>query len=124
MHEYSLMQEIIESITTRLKEEGPARVEEVNLKIGVLDVHSEAAARQAFQVLARGTSLERARLKLTVLPALLECRACGHSEPFLPDHFHGHEPLPAMACPRCQGLATLTGGHGVEEIQLVLSEPL
>ena len=56
MHEYSLMESIIQSILERLAKEGRERsVSEVVLKIGVLDVHSEAAARQAFQVLTQGT---------------------------------------------------------------------
>lgn len=123
MHEYSLMESIIQSILERLAEEDRNRsVSEVVLKIGVLDVHSEVAARQAFQVLIQGTPLERARLDLVVLPATLECLSCGHIEPFLVDHHHSHDPLPVAECPRCRQLARLTGGHGVEAIDLVLAD--
>ena len=42
MHEYSLMQEIIQAILERLNQEGDSGpVAEVVLKLGVLDIHSQ-----------------------------------------------------------------------------------
>jgi hydrogenase nickel incorporation protein HypA/HybF len=122
MHEYTLMQSVIESIQEVLKQEAvTAPVAEVVLKVGLLEVHSEPAARQAFQVLAKNTPLEGAQLTLEIIPATLTCQVCGHSEPYLVDHIHGHD-LPAVDCPECRALATLSGGQGVESIQLVLDD--
>lgn len=124
MHEYALMQGIVNAIQEQLTAENiTAPVLEVALTIGILDVHSEAAARQAFEVLTQDTSLRGAQLNLTIQPATRTCQACGHTAPFLVDHFHSHDPLPLVPCSQCGQMAQLTGGRGVEAIEVVLAEP-
>lgn len=123
MHEYAFMQEIIKTILRRISEDSPrARVQEVILRVGMFEVHSEAAARQAFKVLAQGTPLAEARLTLTISPPHCECRVCGYKAPFALEHHHHHDPLPVAECPQCGELAVLSGGRGVEAIDLVLAE--
>lgn len=123
MHEYAFMQEVINAILAQISEEAsPGQVAEVILKVGVFEVHSEAAARQAFQVQAQGTLLEGADLTLTLIPPVCECRACGYSAPFVIEHHHHHDPLPVTQCPQCGALAALTGGRGVEAIELLLAD--
>ncbi len=123
MHEYAFMQEVINAILAQISEEGsPGDVAEVVLKVGVFEVHSEAAARQAFEVQSRGTLLEGARLTLTVIPPMCECRACGYSAPFVIEHHHHHDLLPVAHCPQCGALASLSGGRGVDGIELVLAD--
>ncbi|MFZ2088712.1 MAG: hydrogenase maturation nickel metallochaperone HypA [Desulfobaccales bacterium] len=124
MHEYSLMQEIVKSIVERLQEEQTADpVKEVVLKLGVLEIHSEAAARQAFEILAKGTPLEHAKLTVEVKPVLLECAKCRSLTPYpVDEHTHAHELLPVVVCPVCDGLANLTGGQGVEAIELIFED--
>ncbi len=123
MHEYALMQSIVNAIQEQLTAaQITAPVLEVGLTIGVLEVHSEAAARQAFTVLTQGTALEGAQLNLTIQPATQVCPACGHHATFLVDHFHAHDPLPLVPCPRCGEMANLSGGRGVEAIEVVLAE--
>jgi len=120
MHEYTLMQGIIKSILERLEEEkSSAPVKEVVLKLGVLEIHSEAAARQAFEILSKGTPLEEARLTVEVKPVMLDCPKCRSVTPYpVDEHTHAHELLPVVMCPACDGLANLTGGEGVESIEL------
>lgn len=124
MHEYSLMQDIIKSILDRLQEEPPSvPVKEVTLKLGVLDIHSEAAARQAFKILAQGTPLENARLTVVVKPVMLTCPQCNSETPYpVDEHTHAHELMPVAPCPVCGGWARLSGGQGVESIELVFEE--
>jgi|UniRef100_A0A7V6A1A8 hydrogenase nickel insertion protein HypA len=124
MHEYSLMQDIIKSILERLEEEkSPVPVQEVILKLGVLDIHSEAAARTAFEVLSKGTLLEKAKLVVAVNPVLLSCPQCQAETPFpVDEHTHANELLPVANCPKCGGLASLTGGQGVESIELIFED--
>jgi Zn finger protein HypA/HybF involved in hydrogenase expression len=123
MHEYAFIQEVINAILAQLgPEAAPGEVAQVILKVGVFEVHSEAAARQAFEVQAKGTSLEGAVLTLTVIPPMCECRSCGFSAPFAIEHHHHHDPLPVTECPQCGALAALTGGRGVESIELVLAD--
>jgi hydrogenase nickel insertion protein HypA len=124
MHEYTLMQGIIKAILERLEEERTsAPVKSVVLKLGVLDIHSEAAAQQAFEVLSKGTPLEQARLTVEVKPVMLDCPKCHRVEPYpVDEHTHVHELLPLVVCPNCEALANLTGGEGVESIELVFEE--
>ena len=124
MHEYSLMQDIIKSILERLEEEkSSVPVKEVILKLGVLDIHSEAAARTAFEVLAKGTVLEKAKLTVVVNPVMLSCPQCKAETPFhVDEHTHANELLPVANCPKCEGLASLTGGQGVESIELIFED--
>ena len=124
MHEYSLMQDIIKSILERLEEEkSSVPVKEVILKLGVLDIHSEAAATTAFEVLTKGTPLEKAKLTVVVKPVMLSCPQCQAVAPFpVDEHTHANELLPVANCPVCDGLASLSGGQGVESIELVFEE--
>lgn len=118
------MQDIIKSILDRLEAEQPTvPVKEVRLKLGILDIHSEAAARQAFEILAKGTPLENSRLTLEVSPVMMECPKCRSVAPYLVDeHTHANELLPVVVCPVCDGLAKLSGGQGIESIELVFEE--
>jgi hydrogenase nickel insertion protein HypA len=124
MHEYTLMQGIIKAIIERLEEERTsAPVQEVVLKLGALDIHSEAAAQQAFEILSKGTLLENARLTVEMKPVMLDCPKCRSVAPYaVGEHLHAHELLPVVTCPVCQGLASLTGGEGVESIELIFEE--
>jgi hydrogenase nickel insertion protein HypA len=123
MHEYAFMQEVINAILAQISEEASlGEVAEVILQVGVFEVHSEAAARQAFEVQAKGTPLEGAELTLTVTPPVCECRGCGFSAPFAIEHHHHHDQFPVAECPQCGKLAALTGGRGVESIELVLAD--
>ncbi len=124
MHEYALIQDIIKSILERLEEEkSTVPVKEVILKLGVLDIHSEAAARQAFEILAQGTPLEQAHLTLEVKPVMMTCTKCGSVAPYaVGEHVHANELLPVVVCPVCDGLAQLSGGQGVESIDLVFED--
>lgn len=122
MHEYAFMQEVINSILTQIPEASSCQIAEVILKVGVFEVHSEAAAQQAFAVLVRGTPLERSRLTLTLIPPLCDCRSCGYAAPLAIEHHHHHEPLPVAECPQCRRLAPLTGGRGVEAIDLIVDD--
>jgi Zn finger protein HypA/HybF involved in hydrogenase expression len=121
LHEYSLMQNVIATILAELKKSegcpgGPAL--EVDLSVGALAIHSEAATRQAFEVLTQGTLLENSRLHLTVVPVTLACGACGYQGSLPEGAVDPHDPSPLVECPRCGALAPVQGSRGVESIEL------
>lgn len=124
MHEYSLMQRIIETICKNM-EEGTdfqgRRVKEVVLKIGVLDIHSPESFQQAFEVLIRDTPLAGAALQLTIIPGTISCAKCGFQGPCEKD-LDGHDPLPCTECPQCGTISGVMGGRGIEAIELVLED--
>jgi hydrogenase nickel incorporation protein HypA/HybF len=125
MHEYSLMENILEGVRAELASRGidrPGRVEAMHLTLGALEIHSRESFETAFVVATKGTALEGARLVLTVTPATLECAACG---------FHGaagegeadpHLALPVVECPQCGAIGGVAGGRGVGPVELSLNE--
>ncbi len=121
MHEYSMMENVIAVIKAELQKAGEApegRHLEVTLKVGALEMHSEEAARQAFEVLTKGTPLEGARLNLIVLPVTLACTECGFQGPLPMGAADPHEAMPVVECPQCGALTPVQGGRGVESIEL------
>ena len=124
MHEYTFMQGIINSILETLKQEGVTElVEEVVLRVGVLEVHSVAAAEQAYEVLVKGTPLEQAQLRLSVFPPMLECPSCGHAQAYeVGDHVHPADLATGVPCPKCGALARITGGQGIGKLEVTVAE--
>jgi hydrogenase nickel incorporation protein HypA/HybF len=91
MHELSLSQAIV---ATALRHAEGRRVTAVNLRVGHLRQVVPDSLAFYFEIVARGTGCEEARLTLDAVPAVLRCRACGHE--FSPD-------VPAFRCPACAG---------------------
>ena len=124
MHEHALVKDIVETLlaTARKEELTAGAVREVVMKVGGLEFHTEAAFRQTFDVLIRGTLLEGAGLNLTVLHPVLKCPGCGHEGPCREGDADPHAPVPYAECPKCGKVIPVTGGRGVEGIELVLKE--
>lgn len=124
MHEYSLMEQVIVAILKNLEQSQSAagKIKEVSFKIGALDIHSEASLQQAFEVLTRGTRLEGSELRLTIVPATLNCPDCGYQGTCPLGEADGHDPLPCVVCPRCSALVGVQGGRGIEDLELSLEE--
>jgi hydrogenase nickel incorporation protein HypA/HybF len=124
MHEYSLMQRIIETINKNLAEDTDFQgqeVKEVVLQIGVLDIHSPESFRQAFEVLILDTPLSGATLSLEVIPGTISCPKCGYQGACQAD-LDCHDPLPVTECPQCGTVSGVIGGRGVEAIELILAD--
>ncbi|MDD2901100.1 MAG: hydrogenase maturation nickel metallochaperone HypA [Syntrophales bacterium] len=123
MHEYGLMEEVVKSLLAKLEDpavdtEGAEM--EVVLKVGALAIHSAAATRQAFEVLVKGTKLDKSRLNLIVEPLILSCAGCGFQGSLPEGAVDPHEHLPLAPCPQCGAISPVTGSRGVESIELVL----
>lgn len=124
MHEYSLMQRLIETILKNMEEGADfqgRQVKEVRLAIGALDIHSPDSFQQAFEVLIQGTPLAGSHLDLAVVPGSIACPKCGFSGPCQED-VDGHDPMPVAECPQCGTLAGVSGGRGIEAIELILED--
>lgn len=122
MHEYAMMQRIVDSIRMKLDEMGAdARdaVAAIQVTVGALDIHSERAFRQAFEVQTRQTALAGVELKMTIAPAHYRC-ACGHDGRVGDGQVDPHEPLPFIECATCGAVCAVEGGRGVFEIDLEL----
>ncbi len=124
MHEYSLMEDVVESVTQNLEKQGvtaPGAVKEMVLRVGALDIHSEESFKQAFEMISRDTILNGTRLTLDIIPARIECRKCGYGGECR-DELDGHDPTPVAECPQCGSVSMVQGGRGIEPIELVVED--
>jgi hydrogenase nickel incorporation protein HypA/HybF len=125
LHEYSLMDGVVQSLLAELAEQKavPAGVKmEVFLHIGALAIHSQAATRQAYEVLVQGTPLEGSTLHLSIDPVTLICASCGFQGP-LPEGVVDppHDHLPLAPCPQCGAISPVSGSREVESLELALA---
>lgn len=65
MHEFALIQDMIEEVLSRMKAHDPARVKVVELNVGESSGYSAESLRQAYDVLTEGTPLGDAELVVT-----------------------------------------------------------
>jgi len=122
LHEFSLMQEVVAAILAELKKRGESAAHpglEVELHLGALEMHSQAAARQAYEVLVQNTDLAGSRLTLVVAPVTLSCPNCGFAGPLPEGQVDPHEVSPLAECPVCGKVSPVQGGRGVGPIRLV-----
>jgi hydrogenase nickel incorporation protein HypA/HybF len=96
MHEFSLMQSVLETVTQTAEDRGAKRVCAVRLIIGEMAEVVFDAMEFAFEALAPSTVLEGAKLEMTSVKPRSRCRACGLE--FEHDRYH-------WACPQCDSLA-------------------
>jgi hydrogenase nickel incorporation protein HypA/HybF len=68
MHETHLIRPLVKNIAEHAAAEGAKAVTRIHLKVGMLLGIKEESFRETFQILAKGTLLEKARLELTFFP--------------------------------------------------------
>ncbi|MGB9692663.1 MAG: hydrogenase maturation nickel metallochaperone HypA [Candidatus Sumerlaeaceae bacterium] len=125
MHEYSLMEDVVASLQKSLEREGVSTVgavKEIVLRIGALDIHSEASFKQAFEVLTKNTLLEGAQLQLEIVPAQYKCRKCGYTGTVGVGDADGHQAEPVVECAQCGEPCIVTGGRGIHPIDVVVED--
>lgn len=76
MHELSIAQSVIETVTEHVSAHGGGRVQGVTLRIGALSGVDAGALRFSFDVATVETLLEGARLEIEEVPAAAYCPAC------------------------------------------------
>ena len=92
MHEFGLTQAVVEASVASAREAGATRITEIRLVIGELTQVVSEAMEFAFDVLAKGTMCEDARLTIEFVPPRSDCLDCGAE--------FGHDQL-HRKCPAC-----------------------
>jgi hydrogenase nickel incorporation protein HypA/HybF len=108
VHELSLSRAIVD---TALRHAAGRRVTVVKLRVGSLRQVVPDSLSFYFEIVARDTECEGAKLELELIPAVLQCGACDSRwDPALPPlASHGElprdglPPLPSFRCPACEG---------------------
>ena len=96
MHEIGLMQRTLDIALAHAARHGANRICRLTLRVGAMAAVAPEALSFAFDVAARGTIAERARLEIQMVPVTCFCQACG--EEFSP-------PDLSYECPRCGRLS-------------------
>jgi Zn finger protein HypA/HybF involved in hydrogenase expression len=121
MHEQAIIHSVIDSILKDLDARGmKGKVKSIALKIGAMELHGEESFKQIFAMSAAGTQLDGASLTLDITPARIKC-VCGHEGP-AGDGVDHHADMPIVECPKCGAVCRVSGGRGVEGIDLQVEE--
>ena len=103
MHEFSLCESIVETLTTQTRQQGFTQVRRVWLEIGALANVELDALRFAFEIVRQNTVAATAVLDIITLPGRAWCLDCGQ-EVNINQFFD--------PCPLCGGHQwRLTGGN-------------
>jgi len=110
MHEYSIVQSLVDRVDALARARGGATVERLEVSIGEVAGVEVGLLETAYETYRPGTICESAELHVRVVPALWACRACGGAI----------EKGRALGCAACGGLATLVAGDEIvlERIEL------
>jgi hydrogenase nickel incorporation protein HypA/HybF len=97
MHEFGLMQSVLESVESTALEAGAQRVSAIRLVVGEMSEVLAEAMEFALEALGPGTLSEGATLEIRFVRPRSVCQVCGHE--FEHDRYH-------WGCPLCDSLAT------------------
>jgi hydrogenase nickel incorporation protein HypA/HybF len=118
MHELALSRAIIDAA---LRHADGGRVSVVHVRVGSMRQVVPESLAFYFEVVARQTPCEDARLELEPVSALLRCVECGREWDPAPAPLAGHGPLPAggpplpsFACADCGGAGEILAGGELE----------
>ena len=112
MHELSISSAIVD---TAVKHAGGRQIALVSLTVGALRQVVPDSLDFYFEIVARGTLCEGARLEQTLVPAGARCPGCGHEWEL--------EGLPQFRCPGCGAApAEIVSGDELEVESIELEE--
>jgi len=103
MHEYSLVQALLDRVEREARARDATGVHRVMVRIGSMGGVEPALFATAFELGRIGTICERAELVLKTEDVRWECHACGFDIP------QGN----ALVCPRCGWPARMVGGDAL-----------
>ncbi len=122
MHEYGLVQDVVNLVLQRYPVETGRRVDAVRIEVGEFLVASQESLETAYEVLTRGTVLEGSRLEVAQVPGRARCEACGF-EGSGADLGEGlSEPPTVLLCPSCSAPLLVTDGAGLTLVDVQLQD--
>jgi hydrogenase nickel incorporation protein HypA/HybF len=113
MHEMGIAQELLKIAQDAIPEdmENP-EVEKIYLKIGKLAAVAEHSLCFCFEIIAKDTALENAKLEIETIPVRARCKSCKHI---------WEVTGPIFQCPSCtEGEVELLSGREIEIISIEL----
>ncbi len=103
MHEVAITRHLIQLVQAHASEASTSKVRQINLIVGELSGYVCECVQTYFDLLAKGTVMEAARLSFETVPATGQCRDC--NETFVIEQSK-------WICPKCNGTRIqLAGGN-------------
>ncbi len=110
MHEFSVMNQIVESILREAESRSAIEVKEVVLEIGELTFLGVEQLRFSFEVLTKENLLADTRLTIEEIKAEIQC-VCGYrGEMDYSETPRFHRIFPMVGCPECGQAPTIVKG--------------
>ena len=114
MHEYSVVQQLVNQLVAQLRSQGVARVRTIHLRRG--STFAEAPLRLALEVLSEDTPLKGADVVIDSYSVEHACASCGRSQIITPEDLVGH----IFICPACGTAKEIDEAHGLELLSVSL----
>ena len=93
MHEYSIVQSLIESCEEHAKTNSAKKVTKVIVKIGVMSGVEPHLLKEAFEIFKEDTICDRCEFIMNIQKVEIECLACGNTQELEKNEY---------LCPICQ----------------------
>jgi hydrogenase nickel incorporation protein HypA/HybF len=103
MHEYSIVQALVERVGAEARARGAIAVHRLSIRVGELSGVDPVLLTTAYDTFRERTICERAQLDLQIVAALWECPECGRAIP------RGE----VLTCPACARPARLSQGDEI-----------
>jgi hydrogenase nickel incorporation protein HypA/HybF len=123
MHEFSVTQQIVQTVLAEAQKHQAKRVTSVHLLIGKLTFLGVEQIRFSYGLLVKGTIMEHSRLIIDETEPVVKCSECGYEGPakyFEDPAFHYS--IPTLTCPRCGEQVTISSGREctIKDIGIVM----
>jgi len=82
MHEYSIVQSLLDVIENNAQKNGASKVTKVVVKIGVLSGIEPHLLEIAFNTFKEKTICEDAEFVMNIQPIIAKCQTCGHENSY------------------------------------------
>ncbi len=116
VHELSIALSLVDAACEAAAPLGHVRVEALHVRLGAMSGVVKEALAFSFDLAARGTPIDGARLDIEDVPVTAHCPACGADRTLEPASF-------ALRCPVCDGpLTGLVHGREMELTALEVSD--
>jgi hydrogenase nickel incorporation protein HypA/HybF len=107
VHEYSIVQELVERLLADINKRGISSVKEVHLRRG--STFAEGPLQQAFLIMTENTPLDGAQLVIDEFEVKHTCPSCNDTKVITADDIIGH----LYICPECGAADQIEEAHGL-----------
>lgn len=105
MHELGLAMDIVEVVRKSLEGHRVKEVKEVEIELGELHRVTPEQMQQVFEMAAKDTIVEGAKLKVKIKKGKVKCMGCGYSGGVEVELEHDHDHKAHNHCPECDGVS-------------------